>query len=71
MLYEIAKENKLGFAATKNCEDVNDENYRLIHSKTYVDYINEQLSLSGLDEKSILFFNSPPIGAYNNSSRWG
>ena len=23
------------------------------------------------DEKSILFFKSPPIGVYNNSSRWG
>ena len=53
MLQEIAKENKLGFAATKKCEDVQDKNYRLIRSKTYVDYIKEQIALSGLDEESI------------------
>lgn len=53
MLSEIAKENKLGFAATKKCEEINDEQYRLIRSKTYIDYIKEQLSFSGLDEESI------------------
>ena len=53
MLSEIAKENKLGFAATKKCEEINDEQYRLIRSKTYVDYIKEQLSFSGIDEESI------------------
>lgn len=53
MLSEIAKENKLGFAATKKCEDVKDERYRLIRSKTYIDYIKDQIALSGLDEESI------------------
>jgi len=53
MLSEIAKENKLGFAATKKCEEIKDEQYRLICSKTYIDYIKEQLSSSGLDEESI------------------
>ena len=53
MLSEIAKENKLGFAATKKCEDIKDERYRLIQSKTYVDYIKDQIILSGLDEESI------------------
>ena len=53
MLSEIAKENKLGFAATKKCEEIKDENYRLIRSKTYIDFIQDQLSFSGLDEESI------------------
>ena len=53
MLSEIAKENKLGFAATKKCEDIKDDRYRLIRSKTYIDFIKEQLSFSGLDEESI------------------
>jgi len=53
MLSEIAKENKLGFASTKKCEEIKDERYRLIQSKTYVDYIKDQLALSGLDEESI------------------
>ncbi len=53
MLSEIAKENKLGFAATKKCEEIKDENYRLIRTKTYVEFIKEQLSFAGLDEESI------------------
>ena len=53
MLSEIAKENKLGFASTKKCEDIKDESYRLISSMTYIDYIKDQLSFSGLDEESI------------------
>ena len=53
MLSEIAKENKLGFAATKKCEEIKDDNYRLIQTKTYVDYIKEQLASSGENEESI------------------
>lgn len=53
MLYEIAKENKLGFASTKQCEDIHDEKYRFIQAQTYVDFIKEELERSGLDEKSI------------------
>ena len=53
MLSEIAKENKLGFAATKKCEEIKDENYRLIRTKTYTEYIQDQLSFAGLDEESI------------------
>ena len=52
-LLEIAKENKLGFAATKGCKDIKDERYRLIQTKTYVDYIKEIISYGGLDEESI------------------
>ena len=53
MLLEIAKENKLGFAATDDCEKIKDERYRLIQTKTYINYINEQIAIGGLDEKSI------------------
>lgn len=53
MLSEIAKENKLGFACTKKCEEIKDERYRLIRSKTYIDFIKDQLSFSGKDEESI------------------
>ena len=53
MLLEIAKENKLGFAATEECEKIKDERYRLIQTKTYIDYIKEQINIGGLDENSI------------------
>ena len=53
MLLEIAKENKLGFAATKKCSDVKDDRYRLVQTKTYLDYIKSQLEIGGLDEESI------------------
>ena len=52
-LLEIAKENKLGFAATKGCKDVKDERYRLVQTKTYVDYVKEIIGYGGLDEESI------------------
>ena len=53
MLEAIAKETKLGFAATKGCKDVKDEYYRLVQSTSYKDYIKEQLAIAGEDEKSI------------------
>jgi len=53
MLESIAKETKLGFAATDDCKDIKDEQYRLVQSKSYKDYIKEQLEISGVDEKSI------------------
>ena len=53
MLETIAKETKLGFAATKGCKEIKDEYYRLVQSTTYKDYIKEQLAIAGEDEKSI------------------
>lgn len=53
MLQTIAKDCGLGFAATENCSTINDARWRQIYSKTYVDYINEQMELGGLDEYSI------------------
>ena len=49
-LSEIAKANKLGFAATDKCESINDEMPRMINSKNYIDFIKEQISFSGNDE---------------------
>ena len=53
MLQTIAKDCGLGFAATENCSTINDARWRQIYSKTYVDYINEQMELGGLDEYSV------------------
>ena len=53
MLYEIAKENKLGFAATEHCKDIKDERYRLIQKKTFIQYIKDQIEIGGLDEESL------------------
>jgi len=53
MLMEIAKENKLGFAATKGCEEIKDECFRIIQSQTFIEFIKEQLDKCGLDENSI------------------
>ena len=52
-LYEIAKELKLGFACTDKCKDVNDKKYRQLYSKTYADYIKNELKYAGVDENSI------------------
>ena len=49
-LYHIAKINKLGFAATNECEEIDDSMTRLVNSKNYVDFIKEQLSFSGNDK---------------------
>jgi len=53
MLKEIAKELKLGFACTNKCKDIQDKEWRQIYSKTYKDYIKQELEHSGLDEESI------------------
>lgn len=53
MLETIAKELKLGFACTKKCEEINDAKWRQIYSKTYVEYIDQELSNAGVDENSI------------------
>lgn len=46
-LYQIAKINQLGFAATEDCEFIKDNLPRIISSKNYIDFIKEQLSFSG------------------------
>lgn len=53
LIEEIAKDTKMGFAATEDCKDIKDEKYRLIRSQSYKDYIPEQLLLSGTEEKQM------------------
>jgi len=52
-LSEIAKDCKLGFAATEGCKDIEDKRWRQIYSQTYVDFIKQQISFGGLDENSV------------------
>ena len=54
MLNKIAELSGLGFAATKNTEDVNDRLYRNIFTQRFDSYIKEQLKFAGTDEESIL-----------------
>jgi len=53
MLEMIAKETKLGFAASNDCKEIKDEKYRIIRSENYTNFINEQMKFAGVDEKSI------------------
>lgn len=53
MLENIAKELKLGFAASEKCKDISDKRWRQLYSKTYKDFIHQELSYGGLDEESI------------------
>lgn len=54
MLEEIAKDTKLGFAASDDCKNIKDKKYRLIQSSNYIDYIKSQIAIAGTDEDSIL-----------------
>lgn len=53
MLELIAKDTKLGFAASDDCKNIKDEKYRIIQSMNYVDFIKSQLEIAGLDDKSV------------------
>ena len=52
-LKKIAQDNKLGFAATEKCEEIEDTKWRQIYSQTFKDYIVDQLSFGGKDKDSI------------------
>ena len=54
MLYKIASNCGLGFAATDKTEEIEDRLYRNIFTQRYVDYIKDQIESSGVDENSIL-----------------
>ena len=56
MLWCIASETKLGFAATESCKEIQDNRYRLCSAKKYKEFIQDELSYSGLDVHS--FFDS-------------
>lgn len=50
----IAKQCKLGFAATENCKDIDDKRWRHIYSMSYKKYIEDMLTYAGVDEESVL-----------------
>ena len=52
-LEAIAKETKLGFAATEKCKEIEDKKWRQLYSETYADHIVKELEHAGLDEDSI------------------
>ena len=52
-LEKIARELKLGFAATDKCKDVNDKRWRQVYSKTYKDFIKQEIEFAGMDETTI------------------
>lgn len=53
MLEQIAKDNELGFAATEDCEGIEDKRWRQLYRQTTLDYIQEQLKFAGKDKDSI------------------
>lgn len=53
MCYKIAQNCGLGFAVTQQCEEISDERWRQVYSQKISDYIEEQISIGGLDENSI------------------
>ena len=61
-LEAIAKDLKLGFAATDKCKDIEDKRWRQIYGKTYIVFINEEIVHSGLDEDSIFDTWIDPFG---------
>lgn len=52
-LSEIAKNCKLGFAASEQCKEIQDKKWRQLYSKNYIEYIETELQNSGLNEESI------------------
>jgi len=51
-LHEIAAAAGLGFASTHHCREIQDRLPRLLRNKTYLEFIEDQLCKSGLDENS-------------------
>lgn len=53
LLYTIAAECKLGFAATDMCKDIPDTKVRLARNQNYKETISEHIKFGGIDENSI------------------
>lgn len=54
MLYSIASECNLGFAATDECRDVNDRMTRLMKYNSYLDIMKKHVDYAGSDEDNVL-----------------
>lgn len=61
----ISKRLFLGFAATDNCETINDARWRQIYGQTIEDFMKSQLAIGGLDEESIFDAWIDPYGYLN------
>ena len=52
-LEQIAKNTKLGFAVSKNCKEIDDKCWRLLHSQNYIDIMESDMQHAGVDKDSI------------------
>lgn len=52
-LEKIAKDCKLGFAATEQCKEINDSRWRQVYSQNYKEFIEKQIEFGGVDEYSV------------------
>lgn len=50
LCYEIALENKLGFACTEDCDEIDDAMPRLMQGQNYLEFIKNQITISGNDD---------------------
>lgn len=62
MLYAIAKETGLGFAASDQAKEVQDNRYRICQSKNYAKFIQDEIEFSGTDETNFLDAWIDPFG---------
>jgi hypothetical protein len=62
---QISLQLQLGFAATDKCEEINDVRWRQIYSQRLSDFIEEQISIGGIDENSIFEAWIDPYGYLN------
>ena len=53
MLHRISELTGLGFAATKKCKEIEDRVVRHIHTQRFNEFIEDQLTYSGLGEENI------------------
>lgn len=61
----ISKQLQLGFAATDKCKDIEDKRWRQVYSQRISTFIEEQISIGGLDENSIFEAWIDPFGYLN------
>lgn len=54
MLEEIAKQNKLGFAATEDCKAINDKRFRQLYREDFKEFIEDQLSFAGTGSDTVI-----------------
>lgn len=53
LMHIIANNCGLGFCSTNECQNIEDRLPRLMYNKNYLDFIEQQMEFSGLDENSV------------------